>query len=105
MFTTFGSCPMPEDRNLPLRLQTGHDVGVHVLAVAECKSPMGPLDLEAEPLVQCDRERIVCVYAEIQPRKTQPVVGEIHASFHQPGTDALTLPIIPYRYSEVSRMP
>ena len=85
-----------------LHLQTGHDVGVHVLAVAERKSPVGSLDLEPELLVQCDGGRIIGVYAEIQPRKAQPVVREVHASFHQPGADALALPVISYRYTEVS---
>ena len=94
--------PVSGNRNLPLHQQTGHDVSVHVLAVAECKSPVGTLDLESELLVQCDRRRIISVYAEIQPRKAQPVVREVHASFHQPGADALALSIIPYRYTEVS---
>jgi hypothetical protein len=91
---------MAGNRNLPLHLQTGHDVGVHVLAVAECKSPVGSLDLESEPLLQCDRGRIIGVYAEIQPRNAQSDVREVQASLHQPAADAL--PILPYRYTEVS---
>src|SRR5215204_1211211 len=78
--------------------QTGRDVGVHVLALAEGESPVGSFYLESELLVESYGGRIVHVHAEIQPPKIKPVVCEIQTGFHKRGADALPLPVIPYRY-------
>src|SRR5918995_5597358 len=90
-------------RETPLR-QTGHDVGVHVFAVSICESLVGSLYLEPELLVEGYGGRIVHVYAEVQPRKVQPIVCEVEASLHQHGANATSLPTIPYSYPEVSRV-
>ena len=39
-------------------LDTGYRVGVHVLAVPEKVAAVGTLDLEAEPLVESDADRV-----------------------------------------------
>src|SRR5215218_9519565 len=93
-------------RETPLREpplpQTSHDVSIYVFAVAICESSVGSLYLEPEFLVEGYGGRIVRVYAEVQPRKIQPVVCEVEASLHQRGADAPSLPTIPYSYAEVS---
>src|SRR5215211_9432982 len=90
-------------RETPLP-QTSHDVSIYVFAVAICESSVGSLYLEPEFLVEGYGGRIVRVYAEVQPRKIQPVVCEVEASLHQRGADAPSLPTIPYSYPEVSRV-
>src|SRR5215208_1795489 len=90
-------------RETPLP-QTCHDVSIYVFAVAICESPVGSLYLEPELLVEGYGGRIICVYAEIQSRKVQPVVCEVEASLHQHGANATTLPTIPHSYPEVSRV-
>jgi hypothetical protein len=67
-----------------------------------CESPVGSLYLEPEFLVEGYGRHIICVYAEVQPRKIQPVVCEVEASLQQRGADAPSLPIIPYSYPVVS---
>src|SRR5215203_2061993 len=98
------SFPVLEDRNPPGNAdspQTSHNVGIYVLAVAESKASVGTLYLESELLVEGDRGRVIHVHAEIQSRKTQPVIRKVHASVHQLCTDAFSLPVIPHRYTEV----
>jgi hypothetical protein len=79
-------------------------VSIYVFAVAICESSVGSLYLEPEFLVEGYGGRIVRVYAEVQPRKIQPVVCEVEASLHQRGADAPSLPTIPYSYAKVSRV-
>ena len=84
--------------------QTSHDVSIYVFAGAICESSVGSLYLEPELLVEGFGGCIICIYAEIQPRKTQPVVCEVEANLHQRGADAPSLPTIPYCYPKVSRV-
>src|SRR5215216_3471218 len=101
-FRRFSFVDHARSRRIAICPQTGHDVGIHVFAVAIRESPVGSLYLEPELLVEGYGGRIICVYAEIQSRKVQPVVCEVEASLHQHGANATTLPTIPHSYPEVS---
>src|ERR671924_1135058 len=78
-----------------------HSVDVDVLAIAEGELLVRALDDEAELLVKLYRRLVVGEDGELEPRKVEPVVGDVDERLHERGADAFRLPLVVHGEADV----
>src|SRR6185312_9134628 len=78
-----------------------HRVSVDLLAIAQGELLVRALDDEAELLVELYRGLIVGEDSELEPRKIEPVVGNLDQRLHERGADAFRLPLVVHREADM----